>query len=184
MRPGIAASGGDGLHMPRIGGLIEEGLPAAERDLPCSPWFLLSFEFQREKPWMAHLAFVACLSLSAKVEETQVPLLLDFQVEENKFVFEAKTIKRMELLVLSTLEWKMNPVTPISFLDYIIRRLGLKDHLYWKFLKRCENIVLSLISDVNVIFAYIRKDDGISSNLLALAEKKARRAAEAGVKCK
>ncbi|EXC25146.1 hypothetical protein L484_004318 [Morus notabilis] len=71
----------------------------------------------------------------------------------------------MELLVLSTLEWKMNPVTPISFLDSIIRRLGLKDHLCWEFLKRCENIILSLISD-------IRKDDGISSNLLALAEKK------------
>ena len=67
-------------------------------------------------------------------------------MEESKFVFEAKTIKRMELLVLSTLEWKMNPVTPISFLDYIIRRLGLKDHLCWEFLKRCENIILSIIA--------------------------------------
>ncbi|EXB89228.1 hypothetical protein L484_006781 [Morus notabilis] len=109
--------------------------------------FLLSFEFQREKPWMTHLASVACLSLAAKVEETEVPLLLDFQVEESKFMFEAKTIKRMELLVLSTLEWKMNPVTPISFLDYIIKRLGLKDHLCWEILKRCENIILFLISD-------------------------------------
>ncbi|GMN35076.1 hypothetical protein TIFTF001_005064 [Ficus carica] len=109
--------------------------------------FLVSFKFQTEKPWMTQLASVACLSLAAKVEETQVPLLLDFQVEESKFVFEAKTIKRMELLVLSTLEWKMNPVTPISFLDYIIRRLGLKDPLCWEFLKRCENIILSVIAD-------------------------------------
>lgn len=42
--------------------------------------FLFSIHFQEEKPWMTQLAAVACLSIAAKVEETQVPLLLDFQV--------------------------------------------------------------------------------------------------------
>lgn len=42
--------------------------------------FLFSSNFQTEKPWMTQLAAVACLSLAAKVEETQVPLLLDLQV--------------------------------------------------------------------------------------------------------
>ncbi|XLS47799.1 hypothetical protein HN51_022157 [Arachis hypogaea] len=92
--------------------------------------FLLSFHFQREKPWMIQLASVTCISLAAKVEETQVPLLLDLQVEDAKYVFEAKTIQRMELLILSTLNWKMHYVTPLSFLDHIIRRLGLKTHLH------------------------------------------------------
>jgi hypothetical protein len=32
------------------------------------------------KPWMLHLAALACLSLAAKVAETHVPLLLDLQV--------------------------------------------------------------------------------------------------------
>ncbi|XP_042488645.1 cyclin-D3-1-like [Macadamia integrifolia] len=109
--------------------------------------FFSSFDFQRDKPWMAQLAAVACLSLAAKVEETQVPLLLDLQVEESKYVFEAKTIQRMELLVLSTLNWKMNPVTPLSFLDHIIRRLGLKTHLHWEFLRHCERLLLSLLAD-------------------------------------
>ncbi|KAL5844793.1 hypothetical protein ACOSQ4_010751 [Xanthoceras sorbifolium] len=109
--------------------------------------FLFSFQFQREKPWMTQLVAVACLSLAAKVEETQVPLLLDLQVEESRYLFEAKTIQRMEILVLSTLQWKMNPVTPLSFLDYITRRLGLKDYLCWEFLKRCERILLSVVSD-------------------------------------
>ncbi|KAE8704148.1 Cyclin-D3-1 [Hibiscus syriacus] len=108
---------------------------------------LFSFRFQSDKPWMTQLAAVACLSLAAKVEETQVPLLLDLQVEESKYVFEAKTIQRMEILVLSTLQWKMNPVTPIPFLDYIARRLGLKGHCCWKFLRRCDQILLSVISD-------------------------------------
>ncbi|KAJ7958200.1 Cyclin d3 [Quillaja saponaria] len=109
--------------------------------------FLVSFQFQSGKPWMTQLVAVACLSLAAKVEEVQVPLLLDLQVEESGYLFEAKTIKRMEILVLSTLEWKMNPVTPISFLDYITRRIGLKDYLCGEFLKRCQSILLSLISD-------------------------------------
>ncbi|KAA8528496.1 hypothetical protein F0562_035851 [Nyssa sinensis] len=113
--------------------------------------FLFSFHFQSDKPWMTQLAAVACLSLAAKVEETQVPLLLDLQVEETRFVFEAKTIQRMEILVLSTLQWKMNPVTPLSFLDYITRRLGLKNHLCWEFLERCERLILSIISDCRFI---------------------------------
>ncbi|XP_061368906.1 cyclin-D3-1 [Gastrolobium bilobum] len=109
--------------------------------------FLLSFHFQREKPWMIQLVAVTCISLAAKVEETQVPLLLDLQVQGTKYVFEAKTIQRMELLVLSTLKWKMHPVTPLSFLDHIIRRLGLKTHLHWEFLRRCEHLLLSVLLD-------------------------------------
>ncbi|KAI4295686.1 hypothetical protein L6164_035703 [Bauhinia variegata] len=109
--------------------------------------FLLSFHFQREKPWMIQLVAVTCLALAAKVEETQVPLLLDLQVEDTKYMFEAKTIQRMELLVLSALKWKMHPVTPLSFLDHIIRRLGLKTHLHWEFLRRCEHLLLSVLSD-------------------------------------
>jgi cyclin D1/2/4, plant len=39
-------------------------------------------------------------------------------------VFEAKTIRRMELLVLSTLNWRMQAVTPFSYLDYFLRKLN------------------------------------------------------------
>lgn len=99
------------------------------------------------KPWMIHLAAVACLSLAAKVDETDVPLLLDLQVEEPKYFFKPKDIQKMEILVLSTLEWKMNPVTPISFLDYIARRLALKAHLSREFLTRCERLILSVVTD-------------------------------------
>lgn len=42
--------------------------------------FLLSFHFKSDKPWMNQLVAVTCLSLAAKVEEIQVPLLLDLQV--------------------------------------------------------------------------------------------------------
>ncbi|KAK4378459.1 hypothetical protein RND71_000321 [Anisodus tanguticus] len=113
--------------------------------------FLSSLQYQKDKPWMIQLAAVTCLSLAAKVEETQVPLLLDFQVEDAKYVFEAKTIQRMELLILSSLKWRMNPVTPLSFLDHIIRRLGLKNNIHWEFLRRCESLLLSVIADCRFV---------------------------------
>ncbi|KAK6923081.1 Cyclin, C-terminal domain [Dillenia turbinata] len=109
--------------------------------------FLSNLQFQKDKPWMIQLTAVACLSLAAKVEESHVPLLLDLQVGDCKYLFEAKTIQRMELLVLSTLKWKMHPVTPLSYFEHIVRRIGLKTHLHREFLRRCEHLLLSVIAD-------------------------------------
>ncbi|GAV80896.1 Cyclin_N domain-containing protein/Cyclin_C domain-containing protein [Cephalotus follicularis] len=64
------------------------------------------------------LLSVACLSLAAKMEECNVPLLADFVVED--YNFENNVIKRMEILVLQTLEWKMRSITPFAYLRYFI----------------------------------------------------------------
>ncbi|XP_051141347.1 cyclin-D3-2-like [Andrographis paniculata] len=109
--------------------------------------FVSSACYRKDKPWMGQLAAVACLSIAAKVEETNVPLLLDLQVEESKYFFESKTILRMELLILSTLKWKMNPATPISFIDHIARRFQSMSNLPLEFLRRCESIAVSIIAD-------------------------------------
>ncbi|KAL4181569.1 hypothetical protein AMTRI_Chr12g237980 [Amborella trichopoda] len=77
----------------------------------------------REKDWAIHLSAVACLSLAAKMEELVVPRLLDLQVENPKFMFEPKLVQRMELLVLDTLAWRLNVVTPFSFLKFFMTRL-------------------------------------------------------------
>ncbi|MCL7051624.1 hypothetical protein MKW94_020427 [Papaver nudicaule] len=110
------------------------------------------FHFQNDKLWMIQLISVACITLAAKVEETQVPALLDFQVEGTKYVFESRTIQRMELVILSSLHWKMNPVTPLSFLDHVIRRLGLKSNLHWEFMQKCQLLLLSIISDSRFVW--------------------------------
>ncbi|PIA56289.1 hypothetical protein AQUCO_00700551v1 [Aquilegia coerulea] len=86
--------------------------------------FLSAYELPKGKAWMMQLLAVACLSLAAKMEETEVPMSLDLQVEDSRFVFEAKTIQRMELLVLSTLNWRMQAITPFSFIDYFLWKLN------------------------------------------------------------
>ncbi|XP_057782970.1 cyclin-D3-1-like isoform X2 [Salvia miltiorrhiza] len=116
----------------------------------------LSLEKDEKRPWLMQLVAVACLSLAAKMEETHVPLLVDLQVEDAKYLFEAKTIKRMELLILSALNWRMNPVTPLSFIDHFVRRLGLKKScvIHLEFLTSCENTILSAISDSRLVGYY------------------------------
>ncbi|KAE8696003.1 Cyclin-D2-1 [Hibiscus syriacus] len=84
--------------------------------------FLAVYDLPRGKTWTVQLLAVACLSIAAKMEETEVPLLVDLQVGEPKFVFEAKTICRMEVLVLSTLKWKMQAITPCSFIGYFLSK--------------------------------------------------------------
>ncbi|CAN1311118.1 CYCD1-1 [Linum perenne] len=80
--------------------------------------FLYSRRMPKTEGWPLQLLSAACLSLAAKMEEPMVPTLLDLQVESAKFVFEPRTIGRMELLVLSVLDWRLRSVTPFSFIGF------------------------------------------------------------------
>ncbi|KAG8076847.1 hypothetical protein GUJ93_ZPchr0006g45447 [Zizania palustris] len=86
--------------------------------------FLSMYELPHWKTWMTQLLAVACLSLAAKMEETVVPHPLDLQVGDATFVFETRNIKRMELLVLNALKWRMQAVTPCSFIDYYLHKFN------------------------------------------------------------
>ncbi|KAK6241197.1 Cyclin [Theobroma cacao] len=85
--------------------------------------FLSSHSLPQANGWPFQLLSVACLSLAAKMEEPQVPLLLDLQVFEPRFVFEPKTIQRMELRVMATLNWRLRSVTPFDYLHHFICKL-------------------------------------------------------------
>lgn len=54
----------------------------------------------------------------------------------------------MELLVLSTLNWRMNPVTPLAFVDQIVRKLPFQLEVTsnWEFFWRCEQQILSVLA--------------------------------------
>uniref|UniRef100_A0A7N0T5H1 Cyclin-like domain-containing protein n=1 Tax=Kalanchoe fedtschenkoi TaxID=63787 RepID=A0A7N0T5H1_KALFE len=68
------------------------------------------------KYWAVKLLSVACVSVAAKMEEVTVPVLSDYPLGE--FMFEKNVIQRMELLVLSALEWKMARITPFMYFSY------------------------------------------------------------------
>ena len=72
-------------------------------------------------PWAAQLLSVACVSVAAKMEECQVPALSEFHA--GGYDFDSASIRRMELLVLSTLGWRMRAVTPFDFLPCFSSRV-------------------------------------------------------------
>ncbi|XP_028769399.1 cyclin-D4-1-like [Neltuma alba] len=113
--------------------------------------FLSIHELPRGKSWTVQLLAVACLSLAAKMEEIEVPLLVDLQVGEPKYVFEAKTIERMELLVLSTLRWKMHALTPCSFIDYFLNKLTTGKHPTNSSISRSIQLIVGTIRGIDFL---------------------------------
>jgi cyclin D3, plant len=94
-------------------GLLRAGHRVPGRVLPgrCDP------ARRRGQPWTACLAVVAYVALAAKVKETRTT---GNGGEADPYVFEAKTVRWMELLVLSALGWRMYPVTPFSYLELLL----------------------------------------------------------------
>ncbi|XP_058190400.1 cyclin-D4-1-like isoform X2 [Rhododendron vialii] len=86
--------------------------------------FLSSNSLPKANGWPFQLLAVACLSLAAKMEERYVPLLLDLQIFEPKFVFEPQTVQRMELWVMASLNWRLRSVTPFDYIDYFVSKLS------------------------------------------------------------
>ncbi|KAI9166195.1 hypothetical protein LWI28_027830 [Acer negundo] len=109
--------------------------------------FLSIYELPREKTWAVQLLAVACLSLAAKLEETEMPQLVDLQINgqvgEPKFVFEGKTIQRMELLILNTLKWRMQSCTPCSFIDYFLTKINDNQHPSATSISKSLKLILS-----------------------------------------
>ncbi|KAK3007688.1 hypothetical protein RJ639_013728, partial [Escallonia herrerae] len=105
----------------------------------------------RGKTWTVQLLAVACLSLASKVEEVKVPLTVDLQVGDPKFVFEGKTIQRMELLVLSTLNWRMQACTPCSFIDYFLGKINNDQLALGPMISKSIQLILSTFKGIDFL---------------------------------
>ncbi|KAJ4828702.1 hypothetical protein Tsubulata_039231 [Turnera subulata] len=100
------------------------------------------------KVWAIRLLCLACLSLAAKMEECRVPPLTEFPLEE--YCFESKTIQRMELLVLSALDWKMRLVTPFAYVHYFIHKIYGESRSQETASKVVE-LIVAIIKDINLL---------------------------------
>ncbi|KAK9027658.1 hypothetical protein V6N11_067483 [Hibiscus sabdariffa] len=113
--------------------------------------FLYSRRLPENSGWPLQLLSTACLSLAAKMEEPLVPSLIDLQVEGAKYIFEPKTIQRMELLVLTVLDWRLRSVTPFSFIDFFACKLDPTATFLGFLISRASNIILSNIKEASFL---------------------------------
>ncbi|KAA0034340.1 cyclin-D1-1 [Cucumis melo var. makuwa] len=110
--------------------------------------FLCSRRLPQTNGWPLQLLSVACLSLAAKMEEPLVPALLDLQIEGAKYIFEPRTICRMELLVLRVLDWRLRSVTPFNFIAFFAYKLDPSGDFIEFLISRATEIILSHIREV------------------------------------
>ncbi|MBA0873438.1 hypothetical protein Goshw_002271 [Gossypium schwendimanii] len=87
--------------------------------------FLSSQPIPQNKTWVLRLITISCVSLAAKMNRTDFSLA-EFQ-GDGGFMFDARTIERMEYLILGALKWRMRSITPFSFISFFIPFLKLKD---------------------------------------------------------
>ncbi|KAH9623311.1 hypothetical protein KSS87_000448 [Heliosperma pusillum] len=113
--------------------------------------FLTSQHLPQTGGWPLQLLSVTCLSLAAKMEEPLVPSLLDLQIEGCKFVFEPKTIQRMELLVLSVLDWRLRLVTPFTFISFFSYKLDVSGTHAGLLMARSTDIILNSIQEGSIV---------------------------------
>ncbi|CAF2032751.1 hypothetical protein HID58_078814 [Brassica napus] len=78
---------------------------------------------QKDESWAIRLLSVASLSLAAKMEERVVPGLSQYPQDQD-FVFKPDVIRKTELLILSTLDWKMSLITPFHYLNYFLAKIS------------------------------------------------------------
>ncbi|BAS96960.1 cyclin-D1-1 [Oryza sativa Japonica Group] len=101
--------------------------------------------------WASQLLCVACLSLAAKMEESSAPPLLDLQIEGTRFIFEPRTIQRMELIVLVELDWRLRSVTPFAFVDFFACKVGSSGRSSRILALRACQIILSAIHELEFL---------------------------------
>eukprot|EP00249_Psilotum_nudum_P000030 c10127_g1_i1 orf=609-1403(-) len=113
--------------------------------------YLSHHQLLKGKEWMLQLTSVACLSLAAKMEETEVPILLNLQVAGAAPIFEPRTIQRMELLVLGALDWRLSSVTPFSYIDHFVEKLAIREKFRRPLLARINDLVLNTLQDTRFL---------------------------------
>lgn len=110
--------------------------------------FLSRRSIDSEKCWAIKLLSIACLTLAAKMEEFNVPGLSEFKLDD--YCFEGKVIHKMELLVLTTLEWKMGIITPFDFLSYFVTKFC-KESPSSPIFSKTMQLIFTTMKEVNLM---------------------------------
>ncbi|KAK6154184.1 hypothetical protein DH2020_013823 [Rehmannia glutinosa] len=103
------------------------------------------------KKWIIQLAAVACLSMAAKIDEVNVPSIVELQAGDPKFLFEGKNVKKMEIFVLSLLKWNIKPHTPFNFIEYFIRKMNDDEVQSGPLIARSFQIISSTIKGIDFL---------------------------------
>ncbi|KAH9611565.1 hypothetical protein KSS87_009959 [Heliosperma pusillum] len=111
--------------------------------------FLSIRHIDENKIWAVRLLSVACLSIAAKMEECKVATLSEYPVLD--FGFDSRAIQKMELLVLSTMNWKMGLVTPFAYLHFFAKEVGDQKIVLGDLLSKAVELLMALMQEIRLV---------------------------------
>ncbi|OWM90984.1 hypothetical protein CDL15_Pgr023317 [Punica granatum] len=112
--------------------------------------FLSSQELPQTRPWALWLIAMSCVSLAAKMQGFNVSLS-DLQ-GNGGLIFDSETVRRMEVVILGALKWRMRSITPFSFVPAFISIFQLKDPPETQALKaRATEIIFRAQTDISLL---------------------------------
>ncbi|XP_017630004.2 cyclin-D5-1-like [Gossypium arboreum] len=82
------------------------------------------------------------------MEECSAPAFSEFPIQD--YQFKNKTIQKMELLVLTTLEWKMSSITPFAYLDYFIHKFY-GEYRPKGLVSKIMQLIMSMIKEISLV---------------------------------
>uniref|UniRef100_A0A453KR30 Cyclin C-terminal domain-containing protein n=2 Tax=Aegilops tauschii subsp. strangulata TaxID=200361 RepID=A0A453KR30_AEGTS len=71
--------------------------------------------------------------------------------ESTRYIFEPRTILRMELLVLTALNWRLRSVTPFTFIDFFACKVDPRGRHMRYLIARATQIILAAIHDIEFL---------------------------------
>uniref|UniRef100_A0A0E0IBY8 Cyclin C-terminal domain-containing protein n=1 Tax=Oryza nivara TaxID=4536 RepID=A0A0E0IBY8_ORYNI len=92
--------------------------------------------------WAMQLLAVTCLSLAAKMEETLI---------DTRYIFEPRTIFRMELLVLDALDWRLRSITPFTFMYLFAFKVDPNGKHIRELIHQATQVTLATIHDTEFL---------------------------------
>ncbi|CAN4103398.1 unnamed protein product [Withania somnifera] len=102
------------------------------------------------KPWILRLMAVSCVSLALKMRKIEYSVT-DIQ-QDGSVIFDTETVKRMELLILGGLKWRMRSITAFTFINFFISFFKFKDLPLQQALKaRATEIIFTAQSEVKIL---------------------------------
>ncbi|KAL8193704.1 hypothetical protein R6Q57_026396 [Mikania cordata] len=99
--------------------------------------------------WAVHLLCIACLSVAAKIEEHIVPPLSHYKAQGCNF--DGSMIQRMELMVLTTLEWKMCGITPFAYIHHFFSKICDECDCNELLMSKANGFILDFTKEVNLM---------------------------------
>ncbi|XP_055823671.1 putative cyclin-D6-1 [Solanum dulcamara] len=112
--------------------------------------FICFHSLSESKPWILRMIAVSCVSLALKMRKTEYSVT-DIE-QDGGTIFDIETIKRMELLILGGLKWRMRSITAFAFINFFVSMFKFKDLPLQQALKaRATEIILTAQNEIKIL---------------------------------